>query len=337
MKYWQEIDFWNTKLHWNVEDIKLTTLHEGNSGSYVYRAELKGKNIPKSVIIKQTFIPKKRSILSLDTNSWKREVLFYKQASQLKVLDTAKLYHFEIDEVNKQSLLIIEDLVHKYYLPKPNHIFNKAEQGVIFQTYLQLESLSKQLKHLKLNTSYLAKPEFTHVTPVDIVEAVHKLDNWEPTKMLVAYIKPNIDSIINKLNTIYQEYKKLSPVLSYNDFYPGNIAISLNIDKAILFDFQAIGWGNSLNNMLNAFGNKAFADSKKDLQLRYLEAVKFKNTSSFNLTQLLTINELLSSLYMVWVMASYASLFPTNTQLPKWFDYVIRDLPNQCKQVTRFI
>lgn len=338
MKDWQSISFWRRELPFAVEDIRVKAIHTGNSGSNVYRVFLSGKgSMPNSVIVKQTQIPNHRSIICLDDNCWQREALFYQLVEKFKPISTAKLYYCDINETEKSNLLILEDLTGSYYIPDSNYRWNSREKAAILEAYVALHSFSKHLKQSKIKIPFLAAPEYTHTTPVDLIESIRLLSNWQPANEFIGCLIETLNSIMTKLNQIHSVFKTLPTTLSYNDFYPPNIALPYGEGPAILFDFQLIGWGSALNNMLNAFGSPSFGQGREKDQLEYLKAVRFKNNTSFTLKQLIAINNILSSLYMIWVMGNYAKYFPENNRIPEWFTSIGQDLPAQYSEIAGFM
>lgn len=335
---WNNLKFWHNNLGWNITDIETVPLHEGNSGSQVWRGLLQGQgDFPPSIIIKHTLIPKRQSILTVDHLAWQREAHFYKLLSDHPEFPTAKVFYNSIDEENKTTTIIMEDLSQSFFIATSNHVWSTAEAGAIMKTYTMLHKLSKALLQQRANYEWLAAPEFTFVTPIDTLQTIRILSSHPSTAELCKPINNTIDCLQNMLPSLHSEYRKLKPTLSYNDFYPANIAVPLNKGPAVLFDWQLIGWGNPLNNMLNAFGHPSFGDDRKQLQLEYLQKVSFSNNTSFTFEQLVAVNDLLSSMYSLWLMSCYLKTECENYKLPRWLQSVVYNIPKQYQAVVAFV
>ena len=201
-----------------TENLKINEIRN-KDGIYLYNI----KNFNESYVLK--YFDKKKHSVEIDN---------YKLLNDIGV-DTIKIF-----DMTENSILM-EDLntSNKLRLATKYDI-SKEEVGVaLAQWYLNLHSKGEiYIKDNKENT-YL-KREIDEINEKNIKNIISKSDKKE----LWDFILENLYRVNEKIN-------QMDETINYNDFYWTNFAVSRDVKRAVVFDYNMMGKGFRYNDVRN--------------------------------------------------------------------------------------
>ena len=221
----------------------------------------KKENLPKSLIIKfQTDNIGIRNFMS-KIKGYEKEIKIYPILNLIQKLNTAEIYHSEINEEGNKYIIIMEDLNERgLYQINKEKPFDIGILKLIVQYFSELHSHffgidnQKNIEWIKNNNFGEYIKEFT-VQNFDKKKLYFISNNKERlTEKIINVIKKiNILELFEKINPTLEKNKNRTTLL-HGDTQAGNLMLNSEKNKMTMIDWQYINIGLGLKDIILFIG-----------------------------------------------------------------------------------